>query len=203
MVAGRSPQSAEVGQVQRLVVLAAQVVHGHCPSHSGAIRLCPRDPAPSRDGECARACWEARGLECNCSRMGEHHGEDCPDGRWSEISDTCAVRWRDAELHGCCSCRRPATDVLERASTLWFEDEKQSQSQSFINDSGILRRSQPSRRPVLFRSMLRACLLGAWSPACANTYCSLSGSNVAREQHPIGPATFLLEREAGATDGEP
>jgi len=48
--------------------------------------------------KCAPACWNARGLECECSCLGVNHGAGQPEGRWYEISETCAVRWRDSEL---------------------------------------------------------------------------------------------------------
>jgi hypothetical protein len=49
--------------------------------------------------QCARACWNATGLICVCSCMGTHHGEGQPDGRWYEVSETCAVSWGDRQLH--------------------------------------------------------------------------------------------------------
>ena len=49
--------------------------------------------------QCAPACWNAEGVECACSCMGQHHGERHPDGRWYEISETCAVSWGDRQLH--------------------------------------------------------------------------------------------------------
>jgi hypothetical protein len=42
---------------------------------------------------CARACWDAAGLECECSCMGAHHGSGHPQGRWYEVSETCALTW--------------------------------------------------------------------------------------------------------------
>lgn len=57
---------------------------------------------PYREQEiCARACWEAKGHECQCSCMGENHGSENPEGRWFEVSDTFATKWHDKEL----SCR--------------------------------------------------------------------------------------------------
>jgi hypothetical protein len=54
---------------------------------------------PHRKSEqCARVCWEASGLECSCSCLGEHHGAQSPEGRWYEVAEACAVRWRDSEL---------------------------------------------------------------------------------------------------------
>jgi hypothetical protein len=51
--------------------------------------------------KCAPACWNAKGIDCKCSCMGEHHGSGSPDGRWYEISETCAIGWRGEEF----SCR--------------------------------------------------------------------------------------------------
>jgi len=48
--------------------------------------------------QCARACWEARGDECQCSCLGIRHGEGRPGGRWYEVSDACAVRWKGGEM---------------------------------------------------------------------------------------------------------
>ena len=41
---------------------------------------------------CAPACWNARGIPCECSCMGAHHGAGHPGGRWYEVSETFAVR---------------------------------------------------------------------------------------------------------------
>ncbi len=49
--------------------------------------------------KCARACWTARGIDCECSCMGEHHGEQSPGGRWYEVSETCAFTWGEHKLH--------------------------------------------------------------------------------------------------------
>lgn len=49
--------------------------------------------------KCAAACWNARGVECRCSCMGAHHGAGRPDGRWYEVSETCAVSWGAKQLH--------------------------------------------------------------------------------------------------------
>ena len=40
---------------------------------------------------CAPACQNARGHECQCSCMGEHHGTGS-DGSWFEVSDAFAFR---------------------------------------------------------------------------------------------------------------
>lgn len=47
---------------------------------------------------CAPACWKATGLECACSCMGKNHGAGAPGGRWYEMSETCAVRWKEDVL---------------------------------------------------------------------------------------------------------
>lgn len=49
---------------------------------------------------CAPACWNAVGINCECSCMGEHHGEGHPSGRWYEIDETLAVSW-DAQKYAC------------------------------------------------------------------------------------------------------
>jgi len=43
--------------------------------------------------KCAPACWNAKGLECDCSCMGQNHGTGDPSGRWYVISDALAVNW--------------------------------------------------------------------------------------------------------------
>ncbi len=43
--------------------------------------------------KCAPACWNAKGLECDCSCMGQNHGTGDPSGRWYVISDSLAVNW--------------------------------------------------------------------------------------------------------------
>lgn len=48
---------------------------------------------------CAPACWDAQGLECQCSCMGEHHGEGHPGGRWYEVSETFAFTSGSMQLH--------------------------------------------------------------------------------------------------------
>jgi hypothetical protein len=47
---------------------------------------------------CAPACWNARGLECECSCMGANHGTGQPDGRWYILGDAYAVQWEDEKL---------------------------------------------------------------------------------------------------------
>jgi hypothetical protein len=34
-----------------------------------------------------------------CSCLGAHHGEGHPGGRWYIVSETCAVRWKNAEWY--------------------------------------------------------------------------------------------------------
>ena len=54
---------------------------------------------PYREQEkCAPACWNAKGHECQCSCMGEHHGSGNPSDRWFIVSETFATRWHDREL---------------------------------------------------------------------------------------------------------
>lgn len=47
--------------------------------------------------ECAPACQNAQGHECQCSCMGANHGQG-DDGTWFEVSDTFSTRWQDREL---------------------------------------------------------------------------------------------------------
>jgi hypothetical protein len=51
--------------------------------------------------KCAPACWDATGINCECSCMGANHGSGQPSGRWYIVSDTCAVQWGGQEY----SCR--------------------------------------------------------------------------------------------------
>jgi hypothetical protein len=46
-----------------------------------------------KDQKCAPACWSAKGLHCECSCMGAHHGTGHPHGRWHEVSETFAFSW--------------------------------------------------------------------------------------------------------------
>lgn len=41
--------------------------------------------------KCAPACWNATGVECSCSCLGENHGQD-DDGSWYVVSDVFACR---------------------------------------------------------------------------------------------------------------
>jgi hypothetical protein len=50
-----------------------------------------------RTQKCAPACWNARGIECECSCLGANHGSGNPAGKWYVISDTCAVQWGERE----------------------------------------------------------------------------------------------------------
>lgn len=53
---------------------------------------------PYREQEkCSPACQNARGHECQCSCMGEHHGQG-DDGSWFVVSETFATRWGEREL---------------------------------------------------------------------------------------------------------
>lgn len=51
--------------------------------------------------KCSPACWNARGIQCECSCMGEHHGAGNPVGKWHIVSETFAVSWGDKTY----SCR--------------------------------------------------------------------------------------------------
>lgn len=48
--------------------------------------------------KCAPACWNATGIECECSCMGANHGSGSPLGKWHVVSDTFAVQWHDRQL---------------------------------------------------------------------------------------------------------
>ncbi|RPI74829.1 MAG: hypothetical protein EHM45_17040 [Desulfobacteraceae bacterium] len=37
--------------------------------------------------KCAPACWNATGIECDCSCMGENHGSGNPIGKWYIVSE--------------------------------------------------------------------------------------------------------------------
>lgn len=56
----------------------------------------------SSEQRCARKCWEAKGVTCECQCGGEHHGMDHPGGRWYEVSETFAMTWQDLGF----SCRK-------------------------------------------------------------------------------------------------
>lgn len=54
---------------------------------------------PHRSQEiCARACWEAQGLECQCSCLGENHGSHHSGRGWREVSETFATKWGAEEI---------------------------------------------------------------------------------------------------------
>lgn len=49
--------------------------------------------------QCAPACMNARGHECQCSCLGANHGQS-NDGRWFEVSESLALRHGERVL-GC------------------------------------------------------------------------------------------------------
>lgn len=51
--------------------------------------------------KCAPACWNAVGIECECSCMGRNHGSSNPEGKWHVVSNTLAVQWGTKQY----SCR--------------------------------------------------------------------------------------------------
>lgn len=56
---------------------------------------------PYREREtCAPACWNATGLECECSCLGAYHGENIHGASWYVVSETCALRWGPRQ-YGC------------------------------------------------------------------------------------------------------
>lgn len=57
--------------------------------------------------KCAPACWNVKGDECQCSCMGEHHGEQSPAGQWRVVSDTFATKWNGNDLACRLVTRRP------------------------------------------------------------------------------------------------
>lgn len=56
--------------------------------------------------KCAPACWNATGIECECSCMGANHGSGAPSGKWHIVSNTFAVQWHDRQL-ACRLIERP------------------------------------------------------------------------------------------------
>ena len=65
---------------------------------------------PYREKEiCAPACWNAEGLICECSCMGENHGAGQPEGRWYEINETFAILWH--EKKSSCNLIRSKEDL--------------------------------------------------------------------------------------------
>jgi len=57
--------------------------------------------------KCATSCWNATGVECECSCMGAHHGSGNPAGKWHVVSDTFAIQWEQRE-YACRLIERPA-----------------------------------------------------------------------------------------------
>jgi hypothetical protein len=51
--------------------------------------------------KCAPACWNAKGLDCECSCMGENHGGGAGGRPWYVVSEACAVCWGPRQY----SCR--------------------------------------------------------------------------------------------------
>ena len=48
---------------------------------------------PYREQEiCAHQCRNAKGHECQCSCMGQYHGQG-DDGSWFDVTDTFSTRW--------------------------------------------------------------------------------------------------------------
>ena len=47
--------------------------------------------------KCAPACWNAKGIKCECSCMGANHGMNV-SGKWYIVSDTCAIKWGEKTL---------------------------------------------------------------------------------------------------------
>lgn len=65
------------------------VVH-RCLYRFGSLYLIQ----PYREQQkCAPACWNAVSAWCECSCMGEHHGQGHPDGQWHIVAEYCAVSW--------------------------------------------------------------------------------------------------------------
>jgi hypothetical protein len=56
---------------------------------------------------CAPACWNAEGIHCECSCMGENHGAGHPGGRWYEVSETLAVS-SGVQKYACRLIRSPS-----------------------------------------------------------------------------------------------
>lgn len=50
--------------------------------------------------KCAPACMNAKGLDCDCSCMGEFHGTGGPSASWFVVSETFAISWDQTEF-GC------------------------------------------------------------------------------------------------------
>lgn len=78
---------------------------------------------PYREIEkCAPACWNATGVHCECSCLGERHGTHDPAGRWYIINETLALRIGEKEF----SCKllrrreRPKASASARPIRLRF-----------------------------------------------------------------------------------
>ena len=56
--------------------------------------------------KCAPSCMTAKGLDCDCSCMGEFHGTGGPSAGWFVVSDTFAISWGQVEF-GCRLLQRP------------------------------------------------------------------------------------------------
>lgn len=65
----------------------------------------------NRAEKCAPACWNALGVTCECSCLGENHGSGSPEGRWHIVSETFAVRVGNRDF----ACRLLLRDSRERA----------------------------------------------------------------------------------------
>ena len=50
--------------------------------------------------KCAPNCMTAKGLDCDCSCMGENHGTGGPSNKWFVVSDTFAIKWGELKF-GC------------------------------------------------------------------------------------------------------
>jgi hypothetical protein len=61
--------------------------------------------------KCAPACWNAKGLHCECSCMGANHGTGAPGGSWYEVSETFAFSWGEQEY----ACRLMIASRDEKA----------------------------------------------------------------------------------------
>ncbi len=48
--------------------------------------------------KCAPACFNAKGHDCQCSCMGENHGQGGPGAGWFVVSETFATKWGKEHL---------------------------------------------------------------------------------------------------------
>lgn len=60
--------------------------------------------------KCAPACWNAEGLHCECSCMGENHGRGQPGGPWHKVTETFAFEWGPKKY----ACRLLLPSSLQR-----------------------------------------------------------------------------------------